>query len=134
MYWRTRILSSSARTSVASSAVRGGRAEKSVSGRSVKRPPTAFSSTYQLSNMELLKMSVQNVEAEVDSDRSGELVENKSTLAESILEQIADAVIYADDKGKIMRWNHAAAALFGYSAAEALRQKLDLSIPERLRP
>ena len=78
-------------------------------------------------------MSVQNVEAEVDSDRSGELVENKSTLAESILEQIADAVIYADDKGKIMRWNHAAAALFGYSAAEALGQNLDLIIPEHLR-
>src|SRR5438309_11843680 len=32
-----------------------------------------------------------------------------------------------------MRWNHAAAALFGYSAAEALGQKLDLIIPEHLR-
>jgi PAS domain S-box-containing protein len=83
--------------------------------------------------MEILKMSVQNVEAEVDSDSSGELVESKSTLAESILEQIADAVIYADDTGTITRWNHAAAALFGYSAAEALGQGLDLIIPEHLR-
>jgi len=56
-----------------------------------------------------------------------------SSLAESILEQIADAVIYADDTGTIMRWNHAAAALFGYSAAEALGQHLDLIIPEHLR-
>ena len=61
------------------------------------------------------------------------LVENKSSLAESILEQVADAVIYADDTGTITRWNHAAAALFGYSAAEALGQGLDLIIPEHLR-
>jgi PAS domain S-box-containing protein len=55
------------------------------------------------------------------------------SLAESILEQIADAVIYADDTGTIKRWNYAAAALFGYSAAEALGQNLDLIIPEHLR-
>jgi PAS domain S-box-containing protein len=69
----------------------------------------------------------------VDPERRGELVEDMSSLAESILEQIADAVIYADDTGTIMRWNHAAAALFGYSAAEALGQNLDLIIPEHLR-
>ena len=56
-----------------------------------------------------------------------------SSLAESILEQLADAVIYADEKGTIRRWNHAAAALFGYSAAEALGRNLDLIIPEHLR-
>ena len=60
-------------------------------------------------------------------------MEDKSALAESILEQIADAIIYADDTGTITRWNHAAAALFGYSAAEALGQRLDLIIPEHLR-
>ncbi len=57
-----------------------------------------------------------------------------SLLAESILEQIADAVVYADETGTITRWNRAAAALFGYSAAEALGQNLDLIIPEHLRP
>jgi PAS domain S-box-containing protein len=61
-------------------------------------------------------------------------MEDTSSLAESILEQIADAVIYADDKGTIMRWNDAAAVLFGYSATEALGQNLDLIIPEHLRP
>jgi PAS domain S-box-containing protein len=60
-------------------------------------------------------------------------VEDTSLLDQSILEQIADAVIYADDKGTIRRWNHAAAGLFGYSAAEALGQNLDLIIPEHLR-
>ena len=56
-----------------------------------------------------------------------------SSLAEAILEQIADAVIFADVTGKIRWWNHAAASLFGYSAAEALGQKFDLIIPEHLR-
>ena len=60
-------------------------------------------------------------------------MEDMSSLAEAILEQIADAVIYADETGTIMRWNHAAAALFGYSAAEALGQHLELIIPEHLR-
>jgi PAS domain S-box-containing protein len=60
-------------------------------------------------------------------------VEDMSTLAEAILEQIGDAVIYADDTGTIRRWNRAAAALFGYSAPEALGQRLDLIVPEHLR-
>lgn len=63
----------------------------------------------------------------------GELVDNIPSPAESILEQIADAVIFADDTGTIRRWNHAAADLFGYSAAEALGQNLDLIIPDHLR-
>ena len=62
---------------------------------------------------------------------SDELVQD--ALAESILASIADAVIYADDAGTIRRWNRAAADLFGYSAAEALGQSLDLIIPEHLR-
>ena len=50
-----------------------------------------------------------------------------------ILEQTAEAVIYANREGVIERWNAAAAALFGYAAAEALGQNLDLMIPEHLR-
>ena len=60
-------------------------------------------------------------------------MEDTSSVAESILEQIADAVIYADNTGTIKRWNHAATALFGHSAAQALGQNLDLIIPEHLR-
>jgi PAS domain S-box-containing protein len=60
-------------------------------------------------------------------------MEDALPSAESILEQIADAVIYADRLGTIRRWNQAAASLFGYSATEALGQNLDLIIPEHLR-
>jgi len=55
------------------------------------------------------------------------------TLGDSIVEHIAEAVIYADRNGVIERWNAAAAALFGFSAAEAVGQGLDLMIPEHLR-
>ena len=62
------------------------------------------------------------------------LVEDPSSLAESILEQIADAVIYADGTGPIQRGNGSAAELFGYGSEEALGRSLDLIIPEWLRP
>lgn len=54
-------------------------------------------------------------------------------LAEWILEQTSDALIYADAEGTILRWNPAATELFGFSAAEALGVNLDLIIPEHLR-
>ena len=60
-------------------------------------------------------------------------MEDRSQLAERILDQVADAVIYAGRSGEIIRWNRAAAALFGFSAEEALGQSLDLIIPEHLR-
>ena len=55
------------------------------------------------------------------------------SLAESILEHMADAVIFADATGTIAWWNPAATALFGYSVEEALGQTLDLIVPEHLR-
>lgn len=60
-------------------------------------------------------------------------MDNTSLLADRILDQVADSVIYADRSGAIIRWNRASAALFGYSADEALGQSLDLIIPEHLR-
>jgi PAS domain S-box-containing protein len=60
-------------------------------------------------------------------------MEDPSQLAERILEAVADAVVYSDRAGTIMRWNRASAALFGFSAEEALGQNLDLIIPEHLR-
>ena len=51
-----------------------------------------------------------------------------------ILEQVAEAVIYANTAGVIERWNSAAGAMFGFTATEALGQHLDLVIPEHLRP
>jgi PAS domain S-box-containing protein len=60
-------------------------------------------------------------------------MEAQSELAERILEHAADAIICADRSGKIIRWNQASAALFGYSAEEALGQSVELIIPGHLR-
>src|SRR6187455_1076464 len=54
-------------------------------------------------------------------------------LAEKILDQVADAVIYINGSGTIIRWNPACTALFGFSAEEALGQSVDLIVPEHLR-
>jgi PAS domain S-box-containing protein len=58
---------------------------------------------------------------------------DQSSLDTRILDDVADALISADRSGTITRWNRAATTLFGYSAAEALGQGLDLIIPEHLR-
>ncbi|KRR02357.1 histidine kinase [Bradyrhizobium valentinum] len=54
-------------------------------------------------------------------------------LAERILDQLADAVIYANRSGEIVRWNRASIDLFGFAPEEALGRSLDLIIPEHLR-
>lgn len=54
-------------------------------------------------------------------------------LAELIVEQTAEAIVYANRDGVIERWNAAAAAMFGFSAGEAIGRRLDLIIPEHLR-
>lgn len=62
-----------------------------------------------------------------------ENAEASPALDALILEQVADAVIYSNRQGIIERWNHGAAAMFGYSPGEAIGQSLDLIIPARLR-
>jgi len=54
-------------------------------------------------------------------------------LAELIVEQAPEAMIFADAQGLIRHWNPAATAIFGFPAAEALGSSLDLLIPEHLR-
>ena len=56
---------------------------------------------------------------------------SNNELAEFIIEQTSDAVIYADNHGNIQRWNDATSRLFGFSKEEVLGQSLDIIIPER---
>lgn len=53
--------------------------------------------------------------------------------AAAMLEAIGDALIVSDAEGKVIVWNPAAERLFGWSAAEAIGQRMDMIIPERLR-
>ena len=50
-----------------------------------------------------------------------------------LLEQLPVSVIVSDREGRITVWNAASEALFGFTAAEAIGQSLDLIIPEHLR-
>lgn len=54
-------------------------------------------------------------------------------LAEQIVKNNSDAIMFADHEGAIRLWNKGAEAMFGYSAAEAEGKSLDLIIPENLR-
>lgn len=59
--------------------------------------------------------------------------EPTTDLLASLVHELADAVVVADPDGTITFWNAAAERLFGWSAAEATGQSLDLIIPERYR-
>lgn len=63
--------------------------------------------------------------------------DDEAALSDDVLARLvrhmADAVIVADRAGTIVFWNDAATRLFGWSARDAIGERLDLIIPERLR-
>ncbi len=56
-----------------------------------------------------------------------------AALCEAILGSAADAIVVCGRDGAITLWNPGAERIFGFSAAEALGQSLDIIIPERQR-
>jgi PAS domain S-box-containing protein len=54
-------------------------------------------------------------------------------LSRRIVESTGDAMLYAGRDGRILYWNGAAEAIFGWTSAEAVGQSMDLIIPDRLR-
>lgn len=59
--------------------------------------------------------------------------EEQVRLGNALINDLPDAVIYADRGGMIRFWNDGAVRIFGFSAQEAVGQSLDIIIPERLR-
>jgi len=55
------------------------------------------------------------------------------STAASILRCMPEALIFCDLEGIIRVWNGGAEKVFGWPAAEAVGQNLDLIIPERMR-
>src|SRR5919199_4057744 len=51
----------------------------------------------------------------------------------ALIQAAGDAIIVADVEGRIVLWNPAAERLFGFTAAEAVGNSLNLIIPERFR-
>ncbi len=56
-----------------------------------------------------------------------------STFAETLVAGLSDALIHVDADGRIQVWNAGAERIFGYSAAEALGNTLDVIVPASLR-
>ncbi|WP_407147990.1 PAS domain S-box protein [Bradyrhizobium sp. ORS 86] len=56
-----------------------------------------------------------------------------TAVGEAVLGGASDAVVAIDREGRITFWNPGAVRIFGFSAAEAVGQSLDLIIPESLR-
>ncbi|AKM31687.1 histidine kinase [Pandoraea faecigallinarum] len=56
-----------------------------------------------------------------------------SVDVKQLVEVVGDAIVVADPSNVITLWNSGAEKMFGFSAAEALGQPLDIIIPERLR-
>ena len=54
-------------------------------------------------------------------------------LFEMLVQDAPDAIVYADAAGVIRFWNRGAERIFGFTAAEALGQSLDIIIPENQR-
>ena len=55
------------------------------------------------------------------------------TTATHILRSMPEAMIFCDLQGVIQVWGGGAEKVFGWSAAEAVGQSLDMIIPERMR-
>ena len=62
--------------------------------------------------------------AELDLDR----------LCREIIDHTPVAVVFGDRQGIIRLWNAGAEAMFGFTAAEAVGQSMDIIVPEKHRP
>ncbi|WP_086739109.1 PAS domain S-box protein [Erythrobacter colymbi] len=84
-------------------------------------PRESFSSR----EAEVLQLMARQVVALLE----GRQARQERRIAQLIAETTTDAFVCADAMSRIILWNRAAEAMFGWSAAEALGQSLDLIIP-----
>ena len=54
-------------------------------------------------------------------------------MLRAVLENVVDAVVTIDPRGRIVAWNSAAHRMFGYTEAEAIGLRLETMMPERYR-
>lgn len=54
-------------------------------------------------------------------------------LGDALLHSASDAIVATDREGRVTFWNPGAERIFGFTAAEAAGQSLDIIIPENLR-
>jgi len=66
--------------------------------------------------------------------RAEEEVRASESRLRAMLEATLDAVVTIDERGRVLGWNHAAEAIFGYRASEVIgRRMAELIVPPELR-
>jgi PAS domain S-box-containing protein len=75
---------------------------------------------------EILRLMAQQVVALIE----GRQARQERRIAQLIAQTTTDAFVCSDADSRIILWNRAAEAMFGWSAEEALGQSLDLIIPQ----
>jgi PAS domain S-box-containing protein len=68
-----------------------------------------------------------------EDDEQMRMMNIPAGLGEALLHSASDAIIATDREGSITFWNPGAERIFGFTAADAVGQSLDLIIPENLR-
>lgn len=58
---------------------------------------------------------------------------NSGIDMQALVGAMGDAVVVCDTEGRVLVWNAGAERIFGWSAAEAQGQRMDMIVPERLR-
>jgi PAS domain S-box-containing protein len=77
--------------------------------------------------------SVGTIRDITERKRAEEALRANEERLRSVVETARDAILTGDSSGKIISWNRAAEAIFGYSAAEVLGKSWALITPERYR-
>ena len=68
-----------------------------------------------------------------EDDKRMRMMDIPAGLAEALLHGASDAIIATDRDGRITFWNPGAERIFGFTAADAVGESLDIIIPENLR-
>jgi PAS domain S-box-containing protein len=89
----------------------------------------------EVSNRLLVVSDRQVILAAVRDISERRSAEEQLRLQARLLESVGQAIIAADTAGRVIYWNPAAAAIFGYSAAEMLgRSMIEVMILDHFRP
>lgn len=68
-----------------------------------------------------------------DTTPNRQAAQSFTPTGSELLELIADGIVSADERGRIILFNKAAEALFGYSRAEVLGRPVEILLPQRAR-
>ena len=76
---------------------------------------------------------IARIERQVTVSKVRMALRESEAKFQSVMESAIDAIISGDSEGKILSWNKAATAMFGFTEAEVLGNPIEIIIPERYR-